>query len=413
MRRVAHVGAALLAIGGIGFVTLYVLMATGVLSTDSEIREVGLLAGVGGASIAAAVLVELAVRRRRGSDLVASIAMPPLWLSGVVLVVSVALGGIAVWTDRLPELEPALAIVAVAALTAFIWRLVLRWSPNRRAPARAMLATMAWGMVVATTTAVVLQLAFVAAGIAGIAVGLNLADVQLSGGLIDTLLADDLLESSGSELLGTATIAVFVMLGYAVAAPLTEELTKFLGVAVVLRRQVLSRYTVFVAGISAGLGFAVVETIGYALGSGEGWPLVLALRAPVTLIHITGTSLVACGWYLQQRRGGYPLVGYFVAAVLVHAAWNGLLVSMILVSATIPEENPAPGAILAVLGGLGMMLVLLVACGTWVIANARRWGREYVEPLGQHVLTVAPAFSGFTPRHDRLSPVHGPVSGEV
>ena len=47
MRAVAHTGAALLAFGGTGFVALYVLIATGTLSTDSEIREVGLLAGVG------------------------------------------------------------------------------------------------------------------------------------------------------------------------------------------------------------------------------------------------------------------------------------------------------------------------------------------------------------------------------
>jgi RsiW-degrading membrane proteinase PrsW (M82 family) len=413
MRVLAHVGAALLATGGLGLIALYLLMVFGRLGSDGDVRDGGLLAGVGFAAIAAAVLVELAVIRRRGGLLMQSIAMPPLWLSGAVLAFSVGVGGLAAWTDRVPAIEPVLAIAGVVALAAFFWRLVLRWSPSKRAPAGAMLATMAWGMVVATTTAVIMQFGFILAGIGGIAVGLNMAGIDVSGGLVDTLLSEELLESSGSELLGTATIAVFVLLVYAVAAPLTEELTKFLGVAVVMRRQVLNRYSVFIGGISAGLGFAVVETIGYALGSGQGWPLILALRVPVTLIHVTGTSLVAFGWYLQQRRGGYPLLGFFAVAVLVHAAWNGLLVSVMLASATMPQENPAPGQVLAILGALAMMLLLLGGCLTWVIANARRWGSDYVEPLSHRTLVPALAGPLAAPRADRVSPVHSPLSGEV
>jgi RsiW-degrading membrane proteinase PrsW (M82 family) len=415
MRAVAHAGAVLLALGGGGLIALYIMIALDHVGTSSDIREAGVLAGLGIAGLVAAVLLELALLRRRGARVVEHLRMPPLWLSFGAFIGVVAAGGVAVWTDKVPAIEPALALVGVAALAMFFWRLAIRWSPQRRAPSHAMLATMAWGMVVATTAAVVMQLAFIAAGVGGIAVGLRLADVPISNGLLDTLMADDFLEESGSELAGTATVALFVMFGYAVAAPLTEELTKFLGVLVVMRRRVLTRYTVFVAGISAGLGFAVVETIGYALGAGDGWPLVLAVRAPVTLIHVTGSSLVACGWYLQRRHGGFPLLGYFAVAVLVHAAWNGLLVSLMLASDAMPASgDPEPQLVAAVLAALGLMLVLLGSCLAWVIANARRWGRELRDPYVGRVQVPAlavqrPAVYGV----ERANTVSGPLSREV
>jgi len=415
MRALAHVGAVLLALGGAGFIALYTMVAVDRLGPEDDLREVSALAGIGVAALVAALLIELAVLRRRGVVLVEHLRMPPLWLSFAMFVLVGIGGGLAVWSNRVPVIEPLIAIVGVLAIAMFFWRLATRWSPRRRAPAHTMLATMAWGMVVATTAAVVMQLAFVAAGIGGIVAGLRVADVQIPGGLLDTLLAEDFIEASGSELAGTATVGLFVMLAYAVAAPLTEELTKFFGVVVVLRRRGLTRYTVFVAGISAGLGFAVVETIGYALGAGEGWLLVLLLRAPVTLIHVTGTSLVACGWYLQQRRGGFPLVGYFVAAVLVHAAWNGLLVSMMLASAAIPSTgDPDPALVIAVLGALALMGLLLTSCLLWVIANARRWGREFSDPLVP--LTPAGAFSAPRPalsNVERIPSVSRPMSREV
>ncbi|MDQ3547336.1 MAG: PrsW family glutamic-type intramembrane protease [Chloroflexota bacterium] len=415
MRALAHAGAILLALGGAGFIALYAMVAVDRLGSDTDMREVAALAGIGVAALVAALLLELAVLCRRGALLVEFLRMPPLWLSFALFVLVGIGGGLAIWLDRVPAAEPFIAIVGVVAIAMFFWRLATRWSPQRRAPAHTMLVTMAWGMVVATTAAVVMQLAFVAAGVGGIVAGLRIAEVQIPGGLLDTLLAEDFIEASGSELAGTATVGLFVMLAYAVAAPLTEELTKFLGVVVVLRRRVLTRYTVFVAGISAGLGFAVVETIGYALGAGEGWLLVLMLRAPVTLIHVTGTSLVACGWYLQQQRGGLPLAGYFAAAVLVHAAWNGLLVSVMLASAAMPSTgDPDPALVIAVLGALGLMAVLLASCLAWVIANARRWGREFSDPP----VSLAPATVFSAPRPalysvERVPSVSGPLSREV
>lgn len=382
MRTLVHASAALLALGGGGFIALYVLIAVDRLGSIGDPREAGALAGLSVAALVAALMVELAASRRRGSVLVAHLRMPPLWFSVALFGLVTVVGSLAAWTDKSPAAEPALATIGVAAVAMFFWRLVTLWSPRRRAPAHTMLATMAWGMVVATTAAIVMQFAFIAVGVGGIAAGLRLADVQIPGGLLETLLAENFLEESGSDLAGTATVTLLVMLGYAVVAPLTEEFTKFQGVVVVMRRRVLTRYTVFVAGISVGLGFAVVETIGYALGAGEGWLPVLALRAPVTLIHVTGASLVACGWYVQQRRGGFPLVDYFAAAVLVHAVWNGLLVSLMLVSTRMPAiGDPDPARILAVLAALGLMLALLASCVAWVIANARRRGTEFSDPL--------------------------------
>ncbi|HYI15736.1 MAG TPA: hypothetical protein VEX37_10110, partial [Thermomicrobiales bacterium] len=98
-----------------------------------------------------------------------------------------------------------------------------------------------------------------------------------------------------------------------------------------------------------------------------------------------------------------------------HAAWNGLLVSVMLASASMPASgDPDPMLVLAILGALGLMLLLLGSCLTWVIANARRWGREFSDPYAGRV--PVPALT--VPRHavygvERVNAVSGPLSREV
>ena len=173
--------------------------------------------------------------------------------------------------------------------------------------------------------------------------------------------------------------------------------------------------TVFVAGISAGLGLVVYETIGYALGSGVSWPLVPAERAALTLIHVTGASLVACGWYLQQRRRGFPLRAYFAMAVLVHAAWNGLLVSRMPESASVPATGkPDAVVVVAILVAIGLMLMLAGSRLALLIANVRYWRCKFSDLFGGRV--VAPALIASC-RSDyracRINAISDPLSCEV
>jgi hypothetical protein len=151
---------------------------------------------------------------------------------------------------------------------------------------------------------------------------------------------------------------------------------------VVWHRRVLTRYGVFVAGVGAGVGFAAAETIAFALGAGALWSALVVMRAPVALIHVTGTALAAYGWYWQTTRGGTALVTYFGAAAIVHGAWNSLIVAVVMVATTVDPEAVSGTAAGAVLGLLAAMVILLAACGMWVVRTAWHLGRGAAAPAG-------------------------------
>jgi len=118
----------------------------------------------------------------------------------------------------------------------------------------------------------------------------------------------------------------------AVIAPLIEEFAKGLGVRFVLRRH-NTRAQAMVLGAAAGAAFGFVEAQLYGLGgviddAGRWW-LYLLLRGGSTSLHVFNASLVALAWW-HWSFGRRPRLGalLFGAAVVVHAIWNGLLVTL-------------------------------------------------------------------------------------
>jgi hypothetical protein len=323
---------------------------------------VGLLAG--GVSILA--LLDRLPRRLK---------LPGEWLTLITFVASVGAGLAVMLSGRFIEATPFLALIAAASMFGFIARLVTRWSPERPVGTRGFVMPAIWGMIGAPLTAVFVQLATVLMLIAGGVAGLYVADASLIDN-VETWITD-VAETADLSVIETPTVA-FAALGLlGVAAPLTEELTKFLGVYILFRNRVATKYGLFLAGAAAGLGFAVVETLGYALMSGEAWPQIMLLRAPVALIHVAATSIVALGWYRQRQTGGNALVLFFLLAVVLHAAWNSLFVSMMIVAAGIDTADVIdPVAGLMVLAAVGAMGAVMIATVLWIVGNARRLGRN-------------------------------------
>lgn len=405
-----HVLGAVLILSGVSMALLYLLLVSGVIGERDGAREAGGMAGFGVALLVAGLLTEGSLLRRRGRDIVGTLRFPPIWFSAATFTVVVAAGGIVVWQGVATRWEPFLAVAGVTALFLAFARLATRWAPGNRAPGYAVLGATAWGMLGATSIAIVMQLIIAITAIAGAAAGLYVTDPELLAGFLDRVGGEGTLDGFSGEIASTATVSIGIVGMYAVVAPLTEEFTKFLGVVIALRHRELTPYTVFVAGVCSGLGFAVVETLGYSLAAGEGWPFLMALRGPVALVHVTGTTLVAFGWYLQRTRGGFPLVWYYIVAVLVHGAWNGLTVSM-LVSASAVDEgvDPSGGMVVGMLVALGLLATVLAACLAWTIANARRWGRAYQRSQPPPSM-LAPITS---PPFNRVSVYSGSAPGEV
>ena len=110
-------------------------------------------------------------------------------------------------------------------------------------------------------------------------------------------------------------------------APLTEEAGKALG-AFVERPQ--TRKAAFMAGVAAGVGFAVVENILYASGGfflGPDWQAIVAVRMMGAAVHPLASGLVVMGWWeWRHTRDAGLLARRFLMGAGIHALWNGSIV---------------------------------------------------------------------------------------
>jgi hypothetical protein len=138
--------------------------------------------------------------------------------------------------------------------------------------------------------------------------------------------------SHSNDILSRNEQFVANLIAAAVVAPLIEEFAKGLGVRFMMRRW-NTRAQAMVLGAAAGAGFGFVEALGYGLAgvreSEAHWWLYMLVRGGSTSLHVFNTSLVGLAWWYwsfgKKPRTGWLLFG---AAVLMHAAWNGLLVTL-------------------------------------------------------------------------------------
>ena len=374
MKRVlTWVALSVLTLAGAGGVVGYVVAAFYVMDQDQYVTDYGALAAFAGAGFVAGGLSLLALSRR----LPATVRFPNEWLALALFGLMLGAGFATVLLERYLLFTPLLAIIAVAALFAFIARLSLRWSPEGRIAARGFVLPGVWGMVGAPLTAVLAQVITAVMLVSGGVAGLYLADAVLMDSIDEWI--TEASELTDLSIVQTPTIAAGTLAMLGVVAPLTEELAKFLGVYIIFRHRVATKLGVFLAGASAGLGFAVVETLGYALMAVDQWPQVMLIRAPVAFIHVAATTIVALGWYKQRQSGGYWLVSFFALSVLLHGAWNSLFVSMLIVAGNVTTADAIdPATALTILSLISAMGAVLVAAVMWIIGNARRLGGEAI-----------------------------------
>lgn len=124
-----------------------------------------------------------------------------------------------------------------------------------------------------------------------------------------------------------ATDVLFLLLVISVVAPLVEEGLKPLGVVLIMRR-LKSPAEAFLLGLAAGVGFDMLETIGY-IGSGQAdWVSIAIQRVGAGLLHSLGAAMAALGWYYLINGKGIRLrwfkgFGGLAYAVLQHGIFNG------------------------------------------------------------------------------------------
>src|SRR5262249_55067782 len=94
--------------------------------------------------------------------------------------------------------------------------------------------------------------------------------------------------------------------------------------------RVRSKAEAFALGLVCGIGFNLVETIGYISAEYNDWLHVALVRSGSGLLHGLGTAMMALGWYFlthkeegSGRRRILLAVSCGAYAIFQHALWNG------------------------------------------------------------------------------------------
>ncbi len=129
---------------------------------------------------------------------------------------------------------------------------------------------------------------------------------------------------------GLAWLTPFIVA--AVIAPLNEEFFKPL-VLPYLKKEINSDLDGIIYGVTAAMGFAMVENFGYEIGAllspdggAAAWTLTTLVRGIASVpVHALGSGLI--GWayarWLNGRSGPVLLVAAYGTGVMFHGGWNG------------------------------------------------------------------------------------------
>ncbi len=252
----------------------------------------------------------------------------------------------------LSTLELAIIII-VAFVPAAIYLIWIRAAEiYQREPVRAIAGTFLYGLTIALGLAFVLEM-----------LAVTVLEAY-SGGSID------------------ATVESIILA--VVLAPVIEEFTKMTGVVAASRR-LTELENGLVYGAAVGLGFAAGENVLYYTTSlNEGVELfiitVLARTLTSTLLHTSATAI--SGFGISRSRMSRALTGrgtswlpYYLAAVLIHAAFNFLA---ILGTDILPDT----GGDISLIGLLASLVLVLgtVRYIRWKIVSLDRASPGYVPP---------------------------------
>jgi RsiW-degrading membrane proteinase PrsW (M82 family) len=276
---------------------------------------------------------------------------------------------------------PALAILALTTQ-----RL---GNPSTR---RHVLMSLAYGATLAPLLAIILELAatlviYLAARALGFDVGNALNNTNFS-------------PTNPQEL-------VAQLLDISLTAAVVEETLKPLGALLIIRR-LRTRSEAFLVGLAAGIGFNIVETIGYITQGQGDWINVALERSAAGLLHGVGAGMATLGWwYLINGKGvslrfikGFALILYAMAQ---HAINNGAAVLISLVPEPLRSvlfdtfylgRLPEQYASLVFLAYGGLILIVLL----WVTSALRRIDNRSSLSAGSPVLASGAALAQGGPR---------------
>jgi RsiW-degrading membrane proteinase PrsW (M82 family) len=133
-------------------------------------------------------------------------------------------------------------------------------------------------------------------------------------------------------------LVIAELLVLSVVAPLVEEGVKPLAALLAIRR-LRTPGEAFLVGLAAGVGFDMLETIGYIGQAQADWVSVAVDRIGAGLLHGVGAGMGALAWYYFVNGAGVRYrwlrgIGCGLYAILQHSVFNALTFSNLLLPAS-------------------------------------------------------------------------------
>jgi hypothetical protein len=312
-----------------------------------------------------------------------------IWLLVALFVLALVLGQTMLSLSVLPALTFPLFHIGATVLPALIILALVGRSLGGVTTWRELVLQTASGAFLATPLAFILE--GVAILLIGIAAFLGLA--WLPGGQdlilrLTTYLQDPSVLQDPGALAPALSAPSILVAAFAVVAgliPLIEEAVKTIGVALMgYRRPSLPQAVLW--GLAAGAGFAAAEGLLNASGGiGASWLPVVSLRVGTTLLHCLTGALMGLAWYqIFSRQRWFRGLVLYAASVAVHGLWNGLALSMALISLGALGASSGGASQAAVGFGAIAILLLLGVLGLGLaggVAGVTAYARRQSQPL--------------------------------
>ncbi len=288
-------------------------------------------------------------------------------------------------------LTPGLYLLAIGIPVYFVVRLAaggLHVGSTRR-----FWGLLSTGMVAGPGLAILIELAFALVAGVGAMIYLVLNPAQLAtlrdlaGQLSGANTMDETMNLLGPILNGPIAF-ILALLFFSGLAPVVEEASKSIAVWTVFDRLDSSAQG-FVAGALSGAGFGLLESLLASATPDQNWAFTLLIRGGSSMMHIMAASLTGWGiarFHLTRRVG--PLIGAYVAAVVLHSLWNASIVAITFGGLQVAFGPSGAATASTILIGLGGTLLSLLAISI-PLALAR---------INSHFRPTAPALAlGLTP----------------
>jgi hypothetical protein len=252
-----------------------------------------------------------------------------------------------------PPLLILLGVVALAKGESFTWR--------------QMIGGLGGGAFGAAGLAFAVEAVLLVIGVTAVALvigstpdGANLlGQLRARGGNIDLALLRALVRNP-------ITI-ITLLVGLSVIVPLIEESAKSLTPLIAGTWQALTPARGLMWGVASGAGFALLEGLLNGGLNATDWTVVAVLRVGSSAMHCVGAGLT--GWGLGQawthRRWLY-LVAAYLAAFIVHGAWNAISLAMGYAPEVLSSSAAQSAVEIAAVGMLALMTSGAIVALMWL-----------------------------------------------